>query len=139
MGSVEIQEDPWRHRPVMADLFSVAWRQRPRRGNCGLSLKMKNRLVTDITPGEILEEEFLKPMGITQYRLARDLGVPPRRINEIAKGKRAITADTALRLGRYFRMSPQFWLNLQTHYDLQREEQRLGRRLAREVKVLMAA
>ncbi len=100
---------------------------------------MKNKLVVNITPGEILEEEFLKPMGITQYRLAKDLGVPPRRINEIAKGQRAITADTALRLGRYFRMSPQFWLNLQTHYDLEREEQRLGRRLAREVKVLMAA
>jgi len=100
---------------------------------------MKNRLVADITPGEILEEEFLKPMGITQYRLARDIGVPPRRINEIAKGQRAITADTALRLGRYFRMSPQFWLNLQTHYDLEREEQRLGRRLDREVKVLAAA
>jgi addiction module HigA family antidote len=100
---------------------------------------MKNRLVADITPGEILEEEFLKPMGITQYRLAKDLGVPPRRINEIAKGQRSITANTALRLGRYFRMSPQFWLNLQTHYDLEREEQRLGRRLDREVKVLMAA
>ena len=95
---------------------------------------MKNKLVANITPGEILEEEFLKPMGITQYRLAKDLGVPPRRINEIAKGQRAITADTALRLGRYFRMSPQFWLNLQTHYDLEREEQRLGTRLAREVK-----
>ena len=100
---------------------------------------MKNRLVADITPGEILEEEFLKPMGITQYRLARDIGVSPRRINEIAKGQRAITADTALRLGRYFRMSPQFWLNLQTHYDLERELQRLGRRLDREVKVLAAA
>ena len=100
---------------------------------------MKNKLLANITPGEILEEEFLKPMGITQYRLAKDIGVPPRRINEITKGKRAITADTALRLGRYFRMSPQFWLNLQTHYDLQREEQRLGSRLAREVKVLMAA
>jgi addiction module HigA family antidote len=100
---------------------------------------MKNRLVTDITPGEILEEEFLKPLGITQYRLARDIGVPPRRINEIAKGQRAITADTALRLGRYFGVSAQFWLNLQTHYDLEREEQRLGRRLKREVKVLAAA
>jgi len=100
---------------------------------------MKNKLLANITPGEILEEEFLKPMSITQYRLAKDIGVPPRRINEITKGKRAITADTALRLGRYFRMSPQFWLNLQTHYDLEREEQRLGSRLAREVKVLMAA
>ena len=98
---------------------------------------MKNKLVADITPGEILEEEFLKPMGITQYRLARDVGVPPRRINEIVKGSRAITADTALRLGRYFRVSPQFWLNLQTHSDLERQEQRLGRRLDREVKVLV--
>jgi len=100
---------------------------------------MKNRLVTDVTPGEILEEEFLKPLGITQYRLARDIGVPPRRINEIAKGQRAITADTALRLGRYFGASAQFWLNLQTDYDLEREEQRLGRHLEREVKVLTAA
>src|SRR5438477_8522675 len=100
---------------------------------------MKNRLVADITPGEILEEEFLKPMGITQYRLARDIGVPPRRINEIAKGQRAITADTALRLGRYFRMSPQFWLNLQSHYDLEQEQERLAGRLQREVKVLAAA
>jgi addiction module HigA family antidote len=97
---------------------------------------MKNKLVADLTLAEILQEEFLKPMGITQYRLARDIGVPPRRINEIAKGRRAITADTALRLGRYFQMSPQFWLNLQTHYDLEKEAQRLGRRLDKEVKVL---
>ena len=97
---------------------------------------MKNKLVADVTPGEILQEEFLKPMGISQYRLARDIGVPPRRINEIAKGRRAITADTALRLGRYFQMSAQFWLNLQTHYDLKKEEQRLGRRLDKEVSVL---
>lgn len=100
---------------------------------------MKNKLVANITPGEILQEEFLRPMGITQYRLARDIGVPPRRINEIAKGQRAITADTALRLGRYFRMDPQFWLNLQTHYDLEMEEQRIGRRLDKEVKVPAAA
>jgi len=100
---------------------------------------MKNKLVADITPGEILAEEFLKPMGISQYRLARDIGVPPRRINEIVKGERAITADTALRLGRYFRMAPQFWLNLQTHYDLEREQARLGRRLEREVRMRVAA
>jgi antitoxin HigA-1 len=100
---------------------------------------MKNKLVADITPGEILAEEFLKPMGISQYRLALDIGVPPRRINEIVNGQRAISADTALRLGRYFRIAPQFWLNLQTHYDLEREEERLGRRLEREVKVLAAA
>jgi addiction module HigA family antidote len=89
--------------------------------------------------GEILAEEFLKPMGISQYRLALDIGVPPRRINEIVRGQRAITADTALRLGRYFRMAPQFWLNLQTHYDLEREQERLGQRLEREVKARVAA
>ena len=78
-------------------------------------------------------------MGVSQYRLARDIGVPPRRINEIVKGQRAITADTALRLGRYFCMAPQFWLNLQTHYDLEREQERLGQRLEREVKMRVAA
>ncbi len=100
---------------------------------------MKSKLLADITPGEILDEEFLKPMAITQYRLARDIGVPPRRINEIVKGRRAITADTALRLGRYFRMAPEFWLNLQSHYDLEQEQERLAGRLDREVKVLAAA
>jgi addiction module HigA family antidote len=99
---------------------------------------MKNISLTKITPGEILEEDFLKPMGLSQYRLAKDIGVPARRINEIVKGTRAITADTALRLGRYFKMSAQFWLNLQSHYDLEIEENRLGRRLEREVKVLAA-
>jgi addiction module HigA family antidote len=78
-------------------------------------------------------------MAITQYRLAKDIGVPPRRINEIVNGQRAITADTALRLGRYFRMSPEFWLNLQSHYELEKEQERLGRRLDKEVKVLAAA
>jgi len=100
---------------------------------------MKSKLLANITPGEILEEDFLKPMGLSQYRLAKDIGVPARRINEIVKGQRAITADTALRLGRYFKMSAQFWLNLQSHYDLEIEEDRLGRRLEREVKVLAAA
>jgi antitoxin HigA-1 len=100
---------------------------------------MKNKLLTNITPGEILAEEFLKPMAITQYRLAKDIGVPPRRINEIVNGQRSITADTALRLGRYFRMSPEFWLNLQSHYDLEQEQERLGCRLDKEVKVLVAA
>jgi addiction module HigA family antidote len=100
---------------------------------------MKSKLLTNITPGEILEEEFLKPKGITQYRLAKDIAVPPRRINEIIKGQRAITADTALRLGRYFQMSPQFWLNLQSHYDLDLVQDRLGARLQKEVKVLAAA
>ena len=100
---------------------------------------MKNISLENITPGEILEEDFLKPMGLTQYRLAKDIGVPARRINEIVNGSRAITADTALRLGRYFKMSAQFWLNLQSHYDLEVEEGRLGRRLEREVKILAVA
>jgi addiction module HigA family antidote len=100
---------------------------------------MKSKELSNITPGEILEEDFLKPMDLSQYRLAKDIGVPPRRINEIIKGKRAVTADTALRLGRYFNISPQFWLNLQAHYDLELEKERLGSRLEREVKVLKAA
>jgi antitoxin HigA-1 len=100
---------------------------------------MKSKLLSNITPGEILEEEFLKPMGITQYRLAKDIAVPARRINEIVKGQRAITADTALRLGRYFQMSPQFWLNLQSHFDLEQEGARLAKRLEREVKILPIA
>jgi len=100
---------------------------------------MKSKLLANITPGEILEADFLKPMGLSQYRLAKDIGVPARRINEIVKGERAITADTALRLGRFFKMSAQFWLNLQSHYDLEIMEDRLGRRLEREVKVLVAA
>jgi addiction module HigA family antidote len=100
---------------------------------------MKSKLLINITPGEILDKDFLEAMRITQYRLAKDIGVPPRRINEIVKGRRAITADTALRLGRYFGMSPEFWLNLQSHYDLEQEQERLGARLNREVKVLAAA
>lgn len=71
-----------------------------------------------IHPGEVLNEEFLEPMGISQYRLAKDIGVPARRINEIVHGKRAITADTALRLAMFFKMSPQFWMGLQMDYDL---------------------
>ena len=81
---------------------------------------MKSKQLANITPGEILLEDFLKPLGLSQYRLANDIGVPPRRINEIVKGQRAITADTALRLGRYFQMSAQFWLNLQSQHDLPR-------------------
>ena len=92
-----------------------------------------------IHPGEVLREDFLKPLGLSEYRLAKDIGVPPRRINEIVNGQRAITADTALRLGRYFGMSPEFWLNLQSHYALEREQERLAGRLDKEVKVLAAA
>lgn len=99
---------------------------------------MKYKKLPPIHPGEILREEFLEPMGISQYRLAKDISVPPRRINEIVHGKRSITADTALRLGRFFNMSPQFWLNLQTRYDLEVTEDQLENRLDDEVHVLKA-
>lgn len=89
-----------------------------------------------IHPGEILNEEFLKPLAITQYRLAKDISVPPRRINEIVHGERAITADTALRLGRYFNVSPQFWLNLQSRYDLETTASLLNFTLKKEVRIL---
>jgi addiction module HigA family antidote len=88
-----------------------------------------------IHPGEILLQEFLRPLGISQYRLAKDVSVPARRINEIVRQSRAVTADTALRLARYFGTSERFWLNLQTQYDLEVEKDRLGRRLEREVVV----
>ena len=91
-----------------------------------------------VTPGEVLFEEFIKPLGISQYQVAKDIGVPPRRINEIVLGKRAVTADTALRLARYFGTSERFWLNLQARHDLETEKDRLGRRLEREVRVLAA-
>ncbi len=90
---------------------------------------MSNEKIPPVHPGEILMEEFLRPMGLSQKRLANDLGVPPRRINEIVLGKRRITADTALRLAHYFNMSPQFWLGLQMDYDLDVEEDRLSARL----------
>ena len=97
---------------------------------------MKNKKLPPIHPGEILREEFLEPMGISQYRLAKDISVPPRRINEIVHGKRSVTADTALRLGRFFSMSPQFWINLQTRYDLEMTEDLLEDRLDQEVHTL---
>ena len=100
---------------------------------------MNKRKISPIHPGEILMEEFLKPMGISQYRLAKDISVPPRRINEIVHGNRGITADTALRLGRYFGISPQFWINLQAHFDLAHEEDRIGSRLDHEVHALAIA
>ena len=87
----------------------------------------------NIHPGEVLLEEFLVPMGLSQNRIAREIGVPPRRINEIVHGKRAITADTALRLARYFGMSEAFWLGLQADYDLEEARDRLGKRLETEV------
>jgi addiction module HigA family antidote len=92
-----------------------------------------------IHPGEILLEEFLNPLAISQYRLAKDISVPPRRINEIVHGKRGVTADTALRLARFFGTTAQFWLNLQTRYELELERDRLGVRLQTEVRVLERA
>jgi len=83
---------------------------------------MKKNLLPLTTPGEILNEEFLTPLGVSQYRLAKDIGISPRRINEIVHGKRAVTPNTALRLGKYFGISAQFWLNLQARYDLQTAE-----------------
>ncbi|MEE8484597.1 MAG: HigA family addiction module antitoxin [Nitrospinota bacterium] len=91
--------------------------------------------IKPVHPGEILLEEFLKPMELSQNRLARDVSVPPRRINEIVLGKRSITADTALRLGRYFRTSPEFWLNLQSRFDLEVARDAISRRLKKEVVV----
>jgi addiction module HigA family antidote len=91
-----------------------------------------------VPPGEILLEEFLKPMGLSQYRLAHAIGVPPRRINEIVHGTRAITADTALRLGRYFGTSAELWMNLQGDFELRRERRRAGDRIEREVSPLAA-
>ncbi len=96
---------------------------------------MSTEKMKPIHPGEILLEEFLKPMRLSQNQLANDIGVPPRRINEIVHGKRRITADTALRLARYFKMSPQFWLGLQMDYDLDIEEDKLSKRLEKEVSV----
>ena len=101
-----------------------------------MPLKSKSSTTTKLPPvhpGEVLAEEFLKPMGISQYKLAKEISVPPRRINEIVLRKRSVTADTALRLGRYFGTSEQFWLNLQSEYDLDVERDRLGNRLEAEV------
>lgn len=96
---------------------------------------MRAKRLPPIHPGEILLEDFLKPMGLTQYRLAHGLGVSPRRINEIVHGTRAITADSALRLARFFGTTELFWMNLQTRFDLETERDRLGARLPREVEV----
>ncbi|MFZ2632490.1 MAG: HigA family addiction module antitoxin [Desulfosalsimonadaceae bacterium] len=100
---------------------------------------MTKRDFPPIHPGEILLSEFLEPLGVSQYRLAKDIGVTPRRINEIVHGRRAVTADTALRLGRYFNMEAQFWLNLQSHYDMEVALESLEGRLEKEVQPLSRA
>lgn len=94
---------------------------------------MKKLKIDPPHPGEILLEEFLKPLKVSQYRVAKSINVPPRRINEIIHGKRAVTADTALRLGKYFGNSPQFWMNLQTWYDLEIEKDRIFEKINREI------
>lgn len=98
---------------------------------------MKKNKIAPLHPGEVLSEEFLKPINISQNQLGRDLGVSPRRINEIVHGKRSITADTALRLAQYFGNSPQFWLGLQMDYDLDLETDRLSARIRKQVKRLV--
>lgn len=97
------------------------------------------RKMKPIHPGEILFEDFLKPMDISQYRLAKNTSVPARRINEIVHGKRGITADTALRLARFFGTSAQFWMNLQSHFDLEMQKDVIGGRLDKEVKAFATA
>jgi len=92
--------------------------------------------IAPVHPGEILMYEFLEPLNMSQNQLANDLGVPPRRINEIIHGKRGITADTALRLARYFNMTPQFWMGLQMDFELDVEQDRISERIEKEVKIL---
>jgi addiction module HigA family antidote len=92
--------------------------------------------MTPIHPGEVLQADFLEPLGVSQYRLAQDISVPARRINEIVHGKRSVSADTALRLARYFGTSERFWINLQARFDLEQQRDVLGARLAKEVRVL---
>jgi addiction module HigA family antidote len=100
---------------------------------------MAKKTMDPIHPGEILMEEFLEPLGVSQYRLAKDISVSPRRINEIVHGKRSITADTALRLAKFFGTTERFWLNLQVRYDLEIEKDRLSGVLERDVAVFQAA
>lgn len=95
-----------------------------------------SKKISPIHPGKILKEEFLKPLKITEYRLAKDVGVPARRINEIVHGDRAITADTALRFGKYFQTSAQFWLNLQARYDLEMQSEKISKVVWRKIKIL---
>jgi len=97
---------------------------------------MGTKKMQPIHPGEILLDEFLKPLNISQYRLAKDISVPARRINEIIHGKRSVSVDTALRLSRYFGLSERFWLNLQARYDIEVEKDKLNGRIMQEVKVL---
>ena len=100
---------------------------------------MTEEKLSPIHPGEVLLEDFMKPLGLTQYRVAQDIGVPALRISQIVRGQRAVTADTAMRLARYFGTSPDVWLRLQARYDLEVAEREYGERINREVKVLANA
>ena len=100
---------------------------------------MSKKRLPPVHPGDVLLEDFLKPLTLSQYALAKALSVPPRRINEIVQGKRSITADTALRLGKFFGMEAQFWMNLQSHYDLEVAKDAIAGKLDREVEVMKAA
>jgi addiction module HigA family antidote len=100
------------------------------------TINAMRKKLAPVHPGEILLEEFLNPFALTQYRLSKEISVPARRINEIVRGQRAISADTALRLARFFGTTERFWLNLQAQYDLETEKERLGKRLEREVRVM---
>ena len=98
-----------------------------------------NKRLEPVHPGDVLNEDFLKPLALSQNQIARDIHVPPRRINEIILKKRRVTADTALRLAQYFKTSPQFWMNLQSSYDLDIENDEVGARISKEVHVYCAA
>ncbi len=104
-----------------------------------MTTSRKAKRMPPVHPGEVLREDLLKELGISEYRLAKDIGVPPLRINQIVKGKRSITADTALRLGRYFGTSAEFWMNMQAHYELAIARDRLEVRINREVQQRKAA
>lgn len=103
-----------------------------------MSTKISKKNTQAVHPGEILMEEFLSPLGVSQYRLAKDISVPPRRINEIVHGTRGVTADTALRLAQFFGTTPQFWMNLQNHYDLALSKQAIGMQLKKTIQPLSA-
>lgn len=100
---------------------------------------MADKIMPPVHPGELLKDEFLEPMGISPYRLAKDLGVLPPRVYEILRGERSVSADTALRLSRYFGMSEGYWLSVQAHYDLETEKDRAGDKIEREVRPLSTA
>jgi len=122
----------------MENPFWVGWQQSPPGRNRGLPQLSENqldKLLSPIHPGEVLLEDFMKPHGLTQYRLAKDIGVAPIRISQIIKGQRSISVDTAMRLAQYFGTSAAVWLRLQMRYDLEAAQGDLDERIKREVKV----